>query len=142
VTFVKKNGRPLCFYEEDMKKLYFIKHRRWYDVDARVDTKKGYFTYDSQKKEFFLLKCELNSETVVYTYTYFKTDHWDKKIRFDSSECKERLHNLKDFETAGKERTVTNFEFLEFEIDQDINLLFFVSPAYVLGLVYNSRNGQ
>ena len=54
VTFVKSHGHPYAFYEANLMKLYYIKHRAWYSVDPSVDTKKGYFTFDSLKKCFVL----------------------------------------------------------------------------------------
>lgn len=93
VKFIKKNGRPFCFYEEELKKLYYIKYRRWYYLDEDINTKNSYFGYDNKTKDFFTLRCQLDEDYIIYKYNYFKTNHKRSMILPDKEREYRKTHD-------------------------------------------------
>lgn len=135
-------GKPFAFLEQDLNKLYFLKHRKWFHFDEKIDLKNGFFSYDYRRKKFFKLNCEINTHLVIYTYMYFNVDVKSRKITQDVIEKKSKKHIIENLspEYIGNETFKYN-EFLEFEIEKNMSLIFMVTDAFVLVMTYNCCKG-
>merc|ERR1712046_210318 len=89
-----------------------------------------------------MLKCEINTHLVVYTYIYFNIDVKHRKIIQDTTEKKYKMHNIENIspEWIGNEAFKYN-EFLEFEINKKASLVFMVTNSFVLVMTYNNSKG-